>query len=81
MRGSCLFFCFSSLSTDSRYGFNSKLGKLPEWIKRCVSGDFNNLSTDVAIAVTKRFIREMAQPWDPAVHYGTDLWRPEHIPK
>jgi len=65
---------------DSRYGFASKLNKLPEWIRRCVSMDYNNLSTDVAVAVTQRFVREMAQPWDPALHLGTDLWDLEHLP-
>lgn len=66
---------------DSRYGVQSKMGKLPEWIKRGISQDCVNLSTDTAIALVKRFAREMGQPWDPAAHIPGDLWGPEHIPK
>ena len=66
---------------DSRYSFASKQNKLPDWIRRSISSDSNNLSTDVAVAVTKQFIKEMAQPWDPQAHIGTDLWSVDHIPK
>ncbi len=38
-------------------------------------------STDTAIALVKKFAREMGQPWDPAAHIPGDLWGPEHIPQ
>ena len=65
---------------DSRYNFSSKQDKLPEWIRKYISTDFTNLSSDVAVSITRRFVREMAQPWDPLSHVGTDLWSKEHIP-
>ena len=46
---------------DHRYGDADKLGKLPEWIKQFLPSRLN-LSTDRAVGLMKKFLRELAQP-------------------
>ena len=46
---------------DKRYGRYDKRSKLPQWIQKHFSQEHLNLTTDIAIDVTKRFLKAMAQ--------------------
>ncbi|CAM9905147.1 unnamed protein product, partial [Phaeothamnion confervicola] len=52
---------------DSRYNRHDKRSKLPQWILQFLDESHLNLSVDTAVAVTKQFLREMAQPVDREV--------------
>ncbi|EGD74772.1 TFIIH basal transcription factor complex helicase XPD subunit [Salpingoeca rosetta] len=52
--------CFA----DSRYASEDKKGKLPKWIQKYITPGHTNLSTDDAVKLAKRFLREMAQPYE-----------------
>jgi DNA excision repair protein ERCC-2 len=47
---------------DSRYSKHDKRSKLPMWIQQFMTDALSNLSTDVAMASARQFLREMAQP-------------------
>jgi DNA excision repair protein ERCC-2 len=57
---------------DRRFALNDKRQKLPAWILQCLQ-DNTNLSVDAAVAVGRRFFKEMAQPWDQEKDLGTTL--------
>lgn len=54
--------------------FARKKGQLPKWIAQGLSDADMNLSTDMAIANTKQFLRTMAQPTDPKDQEGVSVW-------
>ncbi|TPX36511.1 hypothetical protein SmJEL517_g01355 [Synchytrium microbalum] len=57
---------------DKRFARADKRSKLPKWIREGMNEGYTNLSTDMAIAVAKKFLREMAQPSkDP---YNVSTW-------
>ena len=66
---------------DKRYGRADKLSKLPKWIQNYVTDTATNLSTDMGIAMTKRFLKSMAQPFDHSSQLGSSLWSLEDIEK
>ena len=47
---------------DARYSKEDKRSKLPVWIQQFMTDAHSNLSTDVAMAAARTFLREMAQP-------------------
>lgn len=49
---------------DSRYNRYDKRSKLPKWILQFLGEQYLNLSTDMAIAHVKQFLRVMGQPID-----------------
>ncbi len=49
---------------DSRYNRHDKRSKLPKWILQFLGEQYLNLSTDMAIAHVKQFLRIMGQPID-----------------
>ena len=53
---------------DNRYNKQDKKSKLPQWIQQFMSDGLSNLSTDVAMASARQFLREMAQPSDGRKH-------------
>ena len=56
--------CASSFcSFLQRFARNDKRNKLPKWIQEHLKDNVCNLSTDEAAQCTKRFLREMAQPF------------------
>jgi len=59
---------------DIRYSRMDKLKKLPEWISSYLTPGHNNLSTDEAVNIAKRFFKEMAQPTQGEDLIGTALW-------
>ncbi|AGO13974.1 AaceriAGR114Cp [[Ashbya] aceris (nom. inval.)] len=54
--------------------FSRKKNQLPKWIAQGLSDADLNLSTDMAIANTKQFLRTMAQATDPKDHEGVSVW-------
>ncbi|XP_064403887.1 general transcription and DNA repair factor IIH helicase subunit XPD-like [Halichondria panicea] len=50
------------LLADKRYGRHDKRSKLPLWIQEHLTDSVCSLSTEEAIQICKRFLREMAQP-------------------
>lgn len=77
---------------DRRFARADKRAKLPRWINqyltdsttKCVyalldrRADSRSLSTDMAIVMSKRFLRAMAQPF-PVDETGVSLWTVEDI--
>ena len=48
---------------DKRFAKADKRQKLPRWIQEHLSDGMCNLSTDEVVQVSKRFLRNMAQPF------------------
>lgn len=61
--------------------FARKRNQLPKWIAQGLSDADLNLSTDMAIANAKQFLRTMAQPTDPKDQEGVSVWRYEELIK
>lgn len=49
---------------DKRFAKADKRNKLPKWIGQYIKEPDTNLSTDMAINQSKKFLREMAQPFE-----------------
>ena len=54
--------CFA-VPHSQRFGRSDKRLKLPRWIQEHLKDSMCNLSTDEAVQVSKRFLRNMAQPF------------------
>ena len=63
---------------DKRFARSDKRAKLPKWIAQYIEPVFSNLSTDMAIVESKRFMRTMGQPF-PAGKNGISLWDVDDI--
>ncbi|KAJ2759942.1 TFIIH/NER complex ATP-dependent 5'-3' DNA helicase subunit, partial [Coemansia nantahalensis] len=64
---------------DKRYAREDKRSKLPQWINACLSKASLNLSTDMAIGTMRKFLKDMAQPFDTSAQLGISMWSNEHI--
>jgi DNA excision repair protein ERCC-2 len=54
--------------------FAKKRSQLPRWINEAILDADVNLSTDMAVAAAKKFLRTLAQPMDPADQLGVSVW-------
>ena len=63
---------------DKRYSRQEKRSKLPKWISSEMPEGVVNLSTDVAVQMSKHFLKVMAQPFERS-QLGTSLWDEEFI--
>lgn len=54
--------------------FARKRTQLPKWIQNAVLESDTNLSTDMAVAVAKKFLRTMAQPFTARDQDGISTW-------
>lgn len=61
--------------------FAKKRTQLPKWINEAISDAEVNLSTDMAVASAKKFLRTMAQPVDPADQIGVSVWELNDLKK
>lgn len=59
--------------------FNSKRGQLPKWIAQALYDSDTNLSTDMALATAKKFLRNLAQPSNPKDQEGVSVWNIEQL--
>jgi len=64
---------------DKRYSRSDKRGKLPKWIQEHLKDANSNLSTDEAINIGKRFLRQMAQPFRKEDQLGLSLLTIEQL--
>ncbi|EPX74439.1 transcription factor TFIIH complex subunit Rad15 [Schizosaccharomyces octosporus yFS286] len=64
---------------DKRYGRSDKRTKLPKWIQQYITEGATNLSTDMSIALSKKFLRSMAQPFTTADQEGISWWSFEDL--
>ncbi|KAK4686887.1 DNA excision repair protein ERCC-2, partial [Tremellales sp. Uapishka_1] len=63
---------------DKRFARQDKRAKLPRWINQYITDAHSNLSTDMAVVLSKRFIRQISQPFDHT-QTGISLWTLEDI--
>jgi DNA excision repair protein ERCC-2 len=63
---------------DKRFAKQDKRNKLPQWINSYIVEAHSNMSTDVAISLAKKFIRQISQPFDHN-QTGVSLWTLEDI--
>ncbi|KAI1915488.1 TFIIH/NER complex ATP-dependent 5'-3' DNA helicase subunit [Ophidiomyces ophidiicola] len=54
--------------------FQKKRGQLPKWINQNMLESETNLSTDMAVATAKSFLRTMAQPFKAKDQEGISTW-------
>ncbi|CDK29695.1 unnamed protein product [Kuraishia capsulata CBS 1993] len=59
--------------------FARKKGQLPKWISQALLDADTNLSTDMAIASAKKFLRTLAQPADPKDQEGVSVWNLDQL--
>ena len=58
-----------------------KRSKLPLWIGNNMREANVNISTDVALSTAKKFLRQMAQPYEITQKVGASLWSLADIDK
>jgi DNA excision repair protein ERCC-2 len=63
---------------SQRFARADKRAKLPKWINQYITEANSNLSTDMATALSKRFIRSISQPFDHT-QTGISLWTIDDI--
>jgi DNA excision repair protein ERCC-2 len=59
--------------------FARKRNQLPKWINQTILESEVNLSTDMAVATAKNFLRTMAQPFKAKDHEGISSWTPTQL--
>lgn len=64
---------------DKRFARADKRGKIPRWIQEHLTDNLCNLSTDEAVQVAKRFLRQMAQPFSRKDQLGLSLLTLEQL--
>ncbi|XP_073248216.1 general transcription and DNA repair factor IIH helicase subunit XPD-like [Porites lutea] len=64
---------------DKRFFKVDKRGKLPKWIQEYLKEGVCNLSIDEAVQISKRFLRQMAQPFDKEDQLGLSLLTVEQV--
>lgn len=66
---------------DKRFSRADKRTKLPKWIQEHLSDSLCNLSTEEAIQIAKRWLRQMAQPFSREDQLGLSLLTKEQLEK
>lgn len=59
--------------------FARKKNQLPKWIAQALNDADTNLSTDMALANAKKFLRALAQPANPKDQEGVSVWSLEDL--
>lgn len=54
--------------------FKNKRNQLPKWISQALYEADTNLSTDMALANARKFLRNLAQPSNPKDQEGVSVW-------
>lgn len=62
---------------DRRFG--KKKAQLPKWIGQALYDSDTNMSTDMALATAKKFLRSLAQPTNPQDQEGVSVWNLEQL--
>ncbi|CAG9790775.1 unnamed protein product [Diatraea saccharalis] len=58
---------------DKRFSRADKRSKLPRWIQEHLKDSLCNLSTEEAVQICKRWLRQMAQPFTREDQLGVSL--------
>ncbi|KAF7392632.1 general transcription and DNA repair factor IIH helicase subunit XPD [Vespula maculifrons] len=66
---------------DKRFSRADKRSKLPKWIQEHLSDGLCNLSTEEAVQISKRWLRQMAQPFTRENQLGLSLLTREQLEK
>lgn len=66
---------------DKRFSRADKRSKLPKWIQEHLTDNLCNLSTEEAIQISKRWLRQMAQPFTRENQLGLSLLTREQLEK
>lgn len=61
--------------------FSRKKSQLPKWIAQVLNDSDTNLSTDMAIAVARQFLRTLAQPFNAKDQEGVSVWSIDDLKK
>lgn len=61
--------------------FAKKRNQLPKWINQAILESDVNLSTDMAVSASKKFLRTMAQPWEEEDQKGIAVWDQDDLEK
>ncbi|KAL1918131.1 uncharacterized protein VTP21DRAFT_3397 [Calcarisporiella thermophila] len=64
---------------DKRFARADKRQKLPKWIQQYITDANTNMSTDTSLVVARKFLRGMAQPFEPQEQVGVSLWTLENV--
>ncbi|KAI5950101.1 RAD3 [Candida jiufengensis] len=59
--------------------FARKKNQLPKWIAQALNDSDTNLSTDMALATSKKFLRSLAQPTNPKDQEGVSVWNIDQL--
>ncbi|XP_016910650.1 general transcription and DNA repair factor IIH helicase subunit XPD isoform X1 [Apis cerana] len=66
---------------DKRFSRVDKRSKLPKWIQEHLTDSLCNLSTEEAVQISKRWLRQMAQPFTRENQLGLSLLTREQLEK
>lgn len=66
---------------DKRFSRSDKRSKLPKWIQEHLKDSLCNLSTEEAVQIAKRWLRQMAQPFSREDQLGVSLLTLEQLEK
>ncbi|XP_046676843.1 general transcription and DNA repair factor IIH helicase subunit XPD-like [Homalodisca vitripennis] len=66
---------------DKRFSRSDKRNKLPKWIQEHLKDSLCNLSTEEAVQIAKRWLRQMAQPFSREDQLGVSLLTLEQLEK
>ncbi|XP_054000938.1 general transcription and DNA repair factor IIH helicase subunit XPD [Hylaeus anthracinus] len=66
---------------DKRFSRIDKRSKLPKWIQEHLTDNLCNLSTEEAVQISKRWLRQMAQPFTRENQLGLSLLTREQLEK
>lgn len=61
--------------------FSRKRSQLPKWIAQVLNDSDTNLSTDMAVAVARQFLRTLAQPFNAKDQEGVSVWSIDDLTK
>jgi DNA excision repair protein ERCC-2 len=64
---------------DKRFSRSDKRSKLPKWIQEHLKDSLTNLSTEEAVQIAKRWLRQMAQPFTREDQLGVSLLTLEQL--
>ena len=59
---------------DRRFGRSEKYSKLPKWLRDNINVGATNLSVEESLAISKKFLRQMAQPFTMEHQLGIRNW-------
>lgn len=82
----CFFFIDSGktdygimIFADKRFSRQDKRSRLPKWIQEHLTDNYCNLSTEEAMQMARRWLRQMAQPFSREDQLGISLLTLEQL--